>query len=341
MSRPELIEVVHRDGIFIPEADLWLDPPRRKARALISHAHSDHFARHDWTLCTPATADLIHARYGEARKGKTEPLEFGKSITINGFRAKLLPAGHVLGSAMLHLERLRDGATLLYTGDFKLRDSLTTRTAELMPADTLVMETTFGRPLYRFPSRSDVRAQLHEFVKQAVSDVAVPVLLGYSLGKAQELQALLADCAAPLMVHDTIAKFNEVYRSHGVTLPEHRDYNAAAARGHVVIAPPGAATELQNMFPCRRAMATGWALMKGAKYRFGVDEIFPVSDHADYDELLACVDAVKPKVVRTVHGSTTEFARDLRRRGIEAWSLIEDEQIELPLMKEDGVRFPA
>jgi DNA ligase-1 len=66
-----------------------------------------------------------------------------------------------------------------------------------------------------------------------------------------------------------------------------------------------------------------------------------VSDHADYDELLACVEQVRPRLVRTVHGSTADFARDLRRRGVEAWSLLEDEQIELGLMKEEGMRFPA
>ena len=78
-------------------------------------------------------------------------------------------------------------------------------------------------------------------------------------------------------------------------------------------------------------MLTGWALNKSAKYRFGVDEAFPLSDHADYNELLACVAQTNPQLIHTVHGSTTEFARDLRQRGHEAWSLVKDEQRELSL----------
>ena len=49
------------------------------------------------------------------------------SLLRDGFRLRLLPAGHIPGSAMLHVTRLEDNASLLYTGDFKTRRS---RTAE-------------------------------------------------------------------------------------------------------------------------------------------------------------------------------------------------------------------
>ena len=61
------------------------------------------------------------------------------------------------------------------------------------------------------------------------------------------------------------------------------------------------------------------------------DVAFPLSDHADYDELLRYVELVQPKRVLTVHGFAAEFAADLRRRGIEAWALAEDNQLELKL----------
>jgi len=35
--------------------------------------------------------------------------------------------------------------------------------------------------------------------------------------------------------------------------------------------------------------------------------------------------------VLTVHGFATDFAGDLRRRGIEAWALGQDNQLEFPL----------
>ena len=83
-------------------------------------------------------------------------------------------------------------------------------------------------------------------------------------------------------------------------------------------------------------MLSGWAMMSGAKYRFQVDEALPLSDHADYDELLQCVEQTNPSRVFTVHGYTTDFARDLRRLGREAWSLVKDEQMELRFPAEDG-----
>src|SRR5207249_4909472 len=113
--------------------------------------------------------------------------------------------------------------------------------------------------------------------------------------------------------------------------PEILPLDPARAAGHVIVAPPQTAAVLRETLDCRTALLSGWALDKSAKYRFGVDEAFPLSDHADYDELLQCVEQVQPRVVNTVHGHTADFAADLRRRGIEAWSLVEDDQLELRL----------
>jgi DNA ligase-1 len=323
------IQVRYDQGIHLPELDLWLDPPRGKERAFISHAHSDHFARHKWTVCSEITAALIENRYGKRRVGTTSALPLRETLVTEGHSLVLLPAGHIFGSAMLHVTRLCDGATLLYTGDFKLRDSLTTEAAELRKADSLILETTFGLPQYRFPPRADVLNDMRRFVEEALADGSVPVLLGYSLGKAQELIAMLAEFGHPIMVHVTIAKFTELFRDHGMALPEHKVLNIADVIGHIVIAPPNAVRSLSEVTKCRTAMATGWALMKGAKYRFRVDEIFPISDHADHPELHQCVTETGAKHIYTVHGYTTEFARELRLLGHEAWSLIKEEQREL------------
>ncbi len=76
---------------------------------------------------------------------------------------------------------------------------------------------------------------------------------------------------------------------------------------------------------------TGWAVESSAKFRYGCAAAFPLSDHADYDELLRAVELVQPKRVLTVHGFAAEFAADLRRRGVEAWALAQENQMELRL----------
>lgn len=325
---PSPIQVRYDNGIHLPEPDLWLDPPRRKARAFVSHAHSDHFARHDWTLCSAPTAALITQRYGvpKARTMVTQP--FHKAVEWNGFSITLLPAGHILGSAMLHLTRLSDGETLLYTGDFKLRHGLTAEPAVLRQADTLIMETTFGRPLFRFPPMDNVIADMHRFVRETMEQDTIPVLLGYSLGKAQEILATLRGAPWPVMIHPSMLELTQIFRAHGHEFPEHRVFDAESAPGHVLILPPNS---VRTLPASRTVMLSGWALVKGAKYRYGVDEVLPLSDHADYDELLQCVGQVRPAHVFTVHGYTTDFARDLRARGYDAWSLVKDEQMELAL----------
>ena len=49
------------------------------------------------------------------------------------------------------------------------------------------METTFGLPRYRFPPAEQVIDQIIAFCRETIDDGGVPVLLGYSLGKAQEI----------------------------------------------------------------------------------------------------------------------------------------------------------
>ncbi|HEY8991106.1 MAG TPA: hypothetical protein VIM46_03950, partial [Luteolibacter sp.] len=109
-----MIEVRFHRGLYLPEADLWLDPRDPKPRAFVSHAHGDHFARHGSILCSDATATLLRRRYrvGEANLA---PLAFHVPLVRDGFRFRLLPAGHITGSAMLHVTRLKDNASLLYT----------------------------------------------------------------------------------------------------------------------------------------------------------------------------------------------------------------------------------
>ena len=329
------IEVLFRQGIYLPELDLWLDPHRSKERAFISHAHSDHFASHQLTICSPVTARLIAGRYGALAEGKSITPEFRSPLEFSGFILTLLPAGHIFGSAMLHIRRISDGATLLYTGDFKLRKSLTAETAEVMPADTLILETTFGLPNFCFPPQAIVIDSILKFVRETLDDGGIPVLLGYSLGKAQEVLSALNGTGVPVMLHTSMLKLTEAYREYYQFFPEYEKFDPARASDHVLILPPSAAKSqaVKRLKVCRVAMLSGWALTPCAKYRYQVDEVFPLSDHADYPELLECVALVKPNRVLTVHGSTTEFAQDLRERGYEAWSLVSDDQLELSLPK--------
>ena len=192
------------------------------------------------------------------------------------------------------------------------------------------METTFGKPEFVFPPTEQVLGEVVKFCREALEDGEVPVLLGYSLGKAQEILCAVAAAGLKPMLHGAVAKLTRIYRELVPGIPEFAEYAASEVEGHVLICPPSVrgSRMIQRIKKRRVAMLTGWAMTPGAVHRYQVDAAFPLSDHAGYDDLLKYVELVQPQRVLTLHGYASEFARDLRERGVEAWSLVSPDQLE-------------
>ncbi|MCC5022061.1 MAG: hypothetical protein J6386_04305 [Candidatus Synoicihabitans palmerolidicus] len=312
-------QVKSRTGIWLPQIDWWLDAHRPAPRSVISHAHADHIARHGQAICTPITADLIEAHGGKLsdqirRLPFDTPFPIAPDTTIT-----LIPAGHVLGSAQALIEHPEFGR-LLYTGDFKLRPSLTDEPCATPPANTLIMETTFARPHYKSPPSADTLASVAAFCREALAEDHIPILIGYSLGRSQEILAGLHDAGLQIMLHPTVEAVTRTYEKWGQHFPAYQTFAPLFARGHVIITPSQSlkSVAFQQIFPRRTAVRTGWAMDSSAPYRHQTDAAFPLSDHAGYDDLLRCVEAVNPRRIFTVHGFAEEFAATLRQSGREA-----------------------
>ena len=320
-------EIIFRKGVHLPQIGWSLDAQSRVARSFISHAHSDHVARHPEVLCTPGTARFLHARIPGQRLihelpfGRPHELEFGVTAT-------LYPAGHILGSAQIHLSSA-DHGSLLYTGDFKLRPGLAAEPCATPRADTLIMETTFGLPRYVMPPESAVIAQIIAFCQQTVADGATPALLCYSLGKSQEVLRALATAGLPIMLHAETLRLTRVYEKLGMAFPPFREFDGREVAGHIVICPAHSSGLLSRIPAVRTAVITGWALDPSTIYRSRCTAAFPLSDHADYPSLLKFVELVQPKRVLTLHGFAREFAATLRQRGVDALALGHANQLDL------------
>jgi DNA ligase 1 len=317
-------------SIHLPEIDLWCDAHHPVPFSFVSHAHFDHLAKHPRIITSEGTQRLMATRLPGEREEIVLPYE--KPYALNAeTELRLYPAGHIFGSAMLYLKR--QGESFLYTGDFKLRPGLSAEPCAPPQADVVVMETTFGLPRYTFPPTEKVLADLVHFCQSTLEDGEVPVLFGYSLGKSQELLASLAGAKIPVMLHPQTLKITRIYEELGRSFPPYEPFTLTEVAGHVVICPPQAnqSAWLRKIKPRRTAAITGWAIDPAAVYRYQCDAAFPLSDHADYDDLLRFVEIVRPKRVYTVHGFVEEFARTLRERGIEAWALGLPNQLEIAL----------
>jgi len=316
-------------SIYLPQIDLWCDAHEPVAQAFVSHAHFDHLAAHRRIITSEGTRRLMAARMPGEREEIVLP--YATPYSFAGAELRLYPAGHIFGSAMLHATR--EGESFLYTGDFKLRPGRSAEPCLPPRADVVVMETTFGLPRYVFPPTEQVLAGIIEFCQGALEEGHVPVLFGYSLGKSQELLSSLAQAGLPVMLHPQTLKITRIYEELGQSFCAYKPFTLTEVGGHVVLCPPQAnqSAWLRKIKPRRTAAVTGWAIDPAAVYRYQCDAAFPLSDHADYTDLLRFVDQVQPKRVLTVHGYVKEFARTLRERGIEAWALGLDNQLEISL----------
>ena len=143
--------------IRLTGSDIYLDPSEPRAVGIVSHGHTDHIGHHQHFVATPPTASFLRARVSSALRGTElayrHPHHLGSNVV------RLFPAGHILGSAMVHVSGER--GSLLYTGDFRLEPSLTAEPAEVPHADAVIMESTYGAgPEWTFPSRDTLREQL-------------------------------------------------------------------------------------------------------------------------------------------------------------------------------------
>ena len=322
-------DVQFRAGVWLPQIGWWLDAHFPVDRSFVSHAHFDHLATHREILCSAVTARLMRDRLPGTRVEHVLPFGQAEQLTVDT-TVTLHPAGHIFGSAQSLLAHERHG-TLLYTGDFKLRPGRSAEPCATPRADVLIMETTFGRPRYVFPPTAQVLADITAFCRNTLDDAETPVLFGYSLGKSQELLSSLAEARLPVMLHPQTLRLTHIYEELGLTFPPFRPFSAPEAAGHVVICPPQTrgSSFLKKIPRPRTAMITGWAMDPGAIYRYQCDAAFPLSDHADYPDLLRFVEAVQPRRVLTLHGFAQDFARTLRERGVEAWAIGQDNQLEL------------
>ncbi|MGL5838401.1 MAG: ligase-associated DNA damage response exonuclease [Sphingorhabdus sp.] len=292
-------------GIYLPTADCWIDPSHEVAKALVTHGHADH-ARggHGHVLATRETLAIMELRYGVAEGSVgvalNEPIDIG-----GGIKASWHPAGHVLGSAQILLER--NGERVVVTGDYKRRADPTCLPFEPVPCDVLVTEATFGLPVFVHPPIEEEIAKLLE-ARAANPDRCV--LVGaYALGKAQRVIAELraAGYGDTIYLHGALTRMCDLYMEHGVELGslEHvAGLPKEALKGAIVLAPPSALNDRwsRRLPDPITAVASGWMRVRQRAVQKNVELPLIISDHCDWTELTDTIRELRPAETWITHG---------------------------------------
>jgi putative mRNA 3-end processing factor len=307
-------------GLYCPGGDFYIDPVQPVAYAVITHGHADH-ARpgHDHYLTSSAGAAILKARLGPSID--VQPLAYGETLRRQAVRLSLHPAGHMLGSAQVRIEQA--GRVWVVTGDFKQHADPTCPPFEPLRCHGLVIESTFGLPVFRWPAPKQVLSQINLWWADNRRDHKTSLLFTYALGKAQRILAGL-ESIGPICLHGAVVTFNRVYAQSGIALPPAVSVaevaDAGLFDGALVLAPPLAdqSAWARRFKRAERAYASGWMKIRGNRRRRSLDRGFVLSDHADWDGLLAAVRHSHAEEVWTTHGFAAELAAYLNEQGVRA-----------------------
>jgi KH/beta-lactamase-domain protein len=208
-------------SITNPNTFPYLDAPEFRVEdidaVIISHAHLDHISFLPFLFkmgykgpvyMTPPTRDiaalmlidfvnLTQGRlYGEKEIREmlkhTITLNYGEVTDITpDVRITFYNAGHILGSALVHIHIGNGLYNLLYTGDFKFnKTNLLDRAVTNFPrVEGVIMESTYGNKIN--PPREEIENQLIETIKKTLDRGGNVLIPTFAVGRAQELVILL------------------------------------------------------------------------------------------------------------------------------------------------------
>ncbi len=324
-----MVKIKHSKGILFEE--ILIDPSSspKKNNCIITHAHSDHAkvckSKEKTFFLTSETNELIKVR--EKKEFNAKEIPFKKKFSVEGNEFSFFSSGHILGSSQIQV----NSGEIVFTSDFKLSDSVLFKGAKILEAETLVIESTFGLPDFVFPERNKIYEELEKYAKYELKENKLLILGGYSIGKAQELTKISNEFLNEIpLIHESILKPNNVYKKNGVDLGKFELLDHNLKEFNVLILPPHLikpdlikALEISSGRKISPVFASGW------KGNFGF-KAFPLSDHADFNQLLEYVEKSNPKNVLTNHGFAKELASSIRRKlGINARPLDEKGQSNL------------
>ncbi|QOJ78321.1 beta-CASP ribonuclease aCPSF1 [Infirmifilum lucidum] len=223
---------------------------------VVTHAHLDHIGalpllfKYGYkgpvymTEPTLHLAKLLFEDYIKVSEKEGKPLLFStreiSSVILHTYtlnygevtdiapevRLTLYRAGHILGSALVHLHIGEGLINLVYTGDLKFA-----RTMLLDPAHTkfpraevLIVESTYGSKNDILPSEEEARLELAKIILETIEKKGIVLIPVLAVGRAQEVLLAILDLIrnkiippVPIFIEGMIDEVSAVH----MTFPEY------------------------------------------------------------------------------------------------------------------------
>ena len=229
-----------------------LDDVGMPDEVLITHAHTDHTGALPILVnslpesvkvsCTPATKEIAKVLLEDtANRGQREqqdgksplyspenvaavlermvdvPWQKRRPICGGALTATWIPAGHILGAAMIHIEGTQE--SILMTGDVSVADQLTIPglvVPQCRP-DVMVMESTYGNCTHDV-DRTQEAKRLAEDVAKVIAAGGKVLIPAFAVGRSQEVILILKRAMQrkqipefPVYVDGMVQKVNDMY----------------------------------------------------------------------------------------------------------------------------------
>jgi putative mRNA 3-end processing factor len=312
-------------GLFCEPGGFHLDPWGEADTAVITHVHGDHLRLGSRRyFCTAASLPFLKKRLGPEAQAVAVP--YGEPFRLGEVTLSFHPAGHVLGSAQVRVER--GGAVWVVSGDYKRAPDPTCAPFEPVPCDVFITEATFGLPIYRWEEPGQTVGRIFSWWEANRAAGLASVLFCYSMGKAQRILGELARLTdRTVRVHGAVESLTALYREAGVPLlptrPVGESVRGESFAGELVLAPPsaGGSTWMRRFKDRETGFASGWMRVRGTRRRKGFDRGFALSDHADWPSLLRTIEGTGARRVLVTHGYADELSAYLREIGLDSGTL--------------------
>ncbi|RYZ54656.1 MAG: ligase-associated DNA damage response exonuclease [Sphingobacteriales bacterium] len=302
-------------GIYCKQAGVYIDPWKPVDKAIITHGHSDH-ARMGMSSYLAVNEAVPVLRFRLGQDINIQGITYGEHININGVDISLHPAGHIWGSAQVRLEY--KGEIWVVSGDYKLQNDHISTPFELIKCHHFITESTFGLPVYNFPTVEEVHEDINNWWRQNAAEGKNSVILAYALGKAQRVINKLDESIGGIYTHGAVDNITKLYEQNIGALPKNTridaNINVKEIKGAMIVAPPSAAGTpwLRKLQPYSLGICSGWMQLRGARRRKGADRGFIMSDHCDWDQLNTAVRGTGAENVYVTHGYKSIYSKWLQ-----------------------------